>query len=138
MRKSVAVVIASLAAGVAATRVHGRPTAHAVTAPFGQLPVMDYNTCVPVRCGSDREPGAPAGPVSGEQRAGGRRLRRGDLDDGWMATAPGRSRWPGSASARPRRPATTFWKNETTIFSGVSVALAAGQTETLVIKPTDS
>lgn len=44
MRKSVALVIASLAAGVAATRVHGRPTAHAVTAPFGQLPVMDYNT----------------------------------------------------------------------------------------------
>jgi alpha-galactosidase len=27
------------------------------------------------------------------------------------------------------------WKNETTTFSGVSVTLAAGQTETLVIKP---
>jgi alpha-galactosidase len=30
------------------------------------------------------------------------------------------------------------WKDETTTFSGVSVTLAAGQTETLVIKPTGS
>jgi alpha-galactosidase len=30
------------------------------------------------------------------------------------------------------------WKNETTTFSGVAVTLAAGQTETLVIKPTGS
>jgi alpha-galactosidase len=30
------------------------------------------------------------------------------------------------------------WKNETTTFSGVAVTLAAGQTETLIIKPTGS
>ena len=27
------------------------------------------------------------------------------------------------------------WRNETTVFSGVSITLAAGQTETAVIKP---
>jgi hypothetical protein len=44
VRKRVAVVAASLAASVAAAVPVAAPAAHAAPPPFGQLPVMGYNT----------------------------------------------------------------------------------------------
>ena len=51
------------------------------------------------------------------------------------AAAPAPSPCPSSGSAPPQATGYNVWKNETTTFSGVTVTLAAGQTETLVIKP---
>src|SRR5690349_11878490 len=86
MRKCVAVGAASLAAVVAAVSMTA-PAAHASPPPFGQLPVMGYNTWYQFGAGAtESEVLQQAGYLvsSGLAAAGYDTV---NLDDGWMAAS---------------------------------------------------
>lgn len=69
-----------------------------------------------------------------------------DVGDGRAVLLANLGSGPGSATftlsqlgiSTPTATGYNVWKNETTTFSGVAVTLAAGQTETLVLKPQPS
>jgi alpha-galactosidase len=87
LRRRIAVVIASLAAAVAATLSMATPAAHAATTPFGQMPVMGYNTWYQYGAGAteaDVLAQARFLVSSGLAAAGYDTV---NLDDGWMASA---------------------------------------------------
>jgi alpha-galactosidase len=87
LRRRIAVVIASLVAAVAATLSMATPAAHAATTPFGQMPVMGYNTWYQYGAGAteaDVLAQARFLVSSGLAAAGYDTV---NLDDGWMASA---------------------------------------------------
>jgi alpha-galactosidase len=87
MKKPIAVIAASLAVAVAAAVSMAAPAAHADPPPFGQLPVMGYNTWYQFGAGATESAVLQQGDYlvsSGLAAAGYDTV---NLDDGWMASS---------------------------------------------------